>query len=133
MLLDSRDRAGRGYVLRAIEGGALRLELSDGWQGSFWDCDSRVLKTNTLNHVVVFLDGRAKVICFVTDGLLDDGGTQRPFGFGRFSPTLDDIGGARDLCIAPDLHGELRHLCLYNRALRTSEAIGNYHALTRQD
>jgi hypothetical protein len=131
VLLDSRDAAGRGYLLGTTDGGTVRLELSDGWQGAFWDCDAGRLKTNTLHHMVVVVDGRAKVICFVTDGVLNDGGAQRPFGFGRFSPILKDISGARDLRIAPDLHGELQHARIYNRALRTSEAVGNFHALPR--
>ena len=79
---------------------------------------------------MLILDGHAKAICFVVDGALNDGGAQRPFGFGRFNPTFKDISGGRDLQIAPDLHGELKHLRLYNRALRTSEAIANYHALS---
>jgi hypothetical protein len=131
VLLDSRDAAGRGYLLRTADGGTARLELSDGWQGAFWDCDAGLLKANTLHHLVVIVDGRAKVICFVVYGVLTDGSAQRQFGFGRFSPILKDISGGRDLRIAPDLHGELKHLRLYNRALRTSEAVGNFHALVR--
>ena len=67
----------------------------------------------------------------VIDGVLNDGGAQRQFGFGRFSPILKDVSGGRELRIAPDLHGELKHVRLYNRALRVTEAIGNYHALAR--
>jgi len=35
------------------------------------------------------------------------------------------------LRMAPSLHGELQQVRLYNRALRTSEAVGNFHALAR--
>ncbi len=131
VLLDSRDGAGRGYALRTSEGGALRFEMSDGWQGAYWDCDAGLLKSNTLHHIAVVVDGRAKVICFVVDGALNDGGAQRQFGFGRFNPTLKDVSGARELRVAPALRGELRHVRLYNRALRTSEAVGNFRALGR--
>ena len=131
VLLDSRDGAGRGYVLRTSEGGAVRFEMSDGWQGAYWDCDAGLLKSNTLHHIVVVVDGRAKVICFVVDGALNDGGAQRQFGFGRFNPTLKDVSGGRELRVAPALHGELRHVRLYNRALRTSEAVGNFRASGR--
>jgi hypothetical protein len=131
VLLDSRDTAGRGYALRTTEAGALRFEMCDGWQAASWDCDTGLLHTNTLHHVVVVVDGRAKLICFLVDGLLNDGGSQRQFGFGRFSPTFKDISGGRDLRVAPDLHGELRHLRVYDRALRTSEAVGNFRALPR--
>ena len=131
VLLDSRDAAGRGYLLRTAEGETVRLELSDGWQGTFWDADAGLLKTNTLHHLIVSVDGRAKVISFVADGVLNDGGAQRPFGFGRFSPILKDVSGGRELRIAPNLHGELKQVRIYNRALRTTEAIGNFHALAR--
>jgi hypothetical protein len=64
----------------------------------------------------------------VIDGLLNDGGEHRQFGWGRFSPTLRDVHAAATLQIAPSLRGEIRRLRLYDRALRTSEAVGNYRA-----
>jgi hypothetical protein len=131
VLLDLRDAAGRGYVLRTSDGATVRLEMCDGWQSAYWDGDAGLLKANALHHLVVIVDGRAKVISFVVDGVLNDGGAQRPFGFGRFSPILKDVSGGRELRIAPDLHGELKHVRIYNRALRTTEAVGNFHALAR--
>ena len=111
------------------EGGVLRFEMSDGWQGAYWDCDAGLLQTNHLHHIVVVVDGRAKAITFVVDGILNDGGAERQFGFGRFNPTIKDVSGGRDVRIAPMLRGELRHVRLYNRALRISEAVGNHRAL----
>ena len=128
VILDGRDDAGRGYVLRTGDHETLRFEMCDGWQAACWDCDAGLLKPNTLHHVVLGVDGHAKVIYFVVDGALNDGGTQRPFGFGRFSPIFKDITGGRTLQIAPALRGELRHVRIYDRALRTSEALGNYRA-----
>ena len=129
VLVDSRDEAGRGYVLRTTDHHTVRFEMCDGWQAAYWDCDDGLPKTNTLQHLVVIVDGHAKAICFVVDGALNDGGAQRQFGFGRFNPTFKDISGGRNLQIAPDLHGELQHLRVYDRALRTSEAVGNFHTL----
>jgi hypothetical protein len=129
VLLDSRDAAGKGYALRTGQGGAIHFDMCDGWQAAAWDSDAGLLKTNVPQHLVVSVDGRAKVISFVVNGLLNDGGSQRPFGYGRFSPTFKNISGGREVAIAPDLHGQLRHLRLYNRALRTSEALGNYRAM----
>ena len=131
IIVDSRDPAGLGYVLRMSDRQTLRFEMCDGWQAAAWECDADLLKTNTLHHVAVIVDGRAKVICFVVDGVLCDGGAQRQFGFGRFSPNFKDPSGGRTLQLARDLHGELRLLRVYNRALRTSEAVGNFHALAR--
>jgi hypothetical protein len=126
VILDSRDDAGRGYALTTAARGAIRFEMCDGWQAAFWDSDAGLLRTNTPHHLVIIVDGRAKVICFVIDGVLNDGGSARQFGYGRFNPNIKDISGGRTLLLAPSLHGDLRQVRLYNRALRTSEAVGNY-------
>lgn len=131
ILLDSRDDAGRGYVLRTGDRANVRFEMSDGWQSAFWESDASLLKTNATHHIVAIVDGRAKVISFVMDGALCDGGAEKQFGFGRFSSTVKDISGGRNLQLAPQLHGELKHARLYTRALRTSEAVGNFHSLSR--
>jgi len=129
-ILDSRDDAGRGYVLRTTERQTVRFEMCDGWQAVFWDCDPGLLKTNTLQHIVAIVDGRARVICFVVDGRLCDGGAERQFGFGRFNANFKDISGSRVLQLAPNLRGQLQHVRLYDRAVRVSEAVANFHALT---
>jgi hypothetical protein len=66
---------------------------------------------------------------------LCDGGAARQFGWGRFNPNLRDVNGAKVLRIGPSLRGRIHHLRLYNRSLRTSEAVGNYRAsgLTAHD
>jgi hypothetical protein len=58
------------------------------------------------------------------DGTLCDGGDQRQFGWGRFSPLLRTPAGSPTLAISP----AVKSLRLYNRALRTSEAVGNFKA-----
>jgi hypothetical protein len=79
---------------------------------------------------VITVDGGPKIITFVVNGTLCDGGDQRQFGWGRFSPTLRapnpglEAGGVPMLTIAP----AVRSLRLYSRALRTSEAVGNFRA-----
>ena len=99
------------------------------WQSAYWDCDAGLLKPNTSHHLVVGVDGRAKVIWMAVDGVLCDGGEQRQFGFGRFNPTLKDVSGGSTLRLAPDFRGELVRVRIYNRALRTSEALGNFRSL----
>jgi hypothetical protein len=128
IIVDSRDAGGRGYVLTTTDQEPLRIEICDGWQSAFWNCDRGLLGTNAWHHVVVGVDGFAKVIWYVIDGALCDGGTERQFGFGRFNPTFKDVGGGRTLQVAPRLHGELKRLHIYDRALLTSEAVSNFHA-----
>ena len=123
-LLDSRDASGKGILVSTADAGTIRITLNDGRTESSWDNDKEVLKPGKRHHVVITVDGGPKIITFVVDGVLCDGGDQRQFGWGRFSPTLRTPHGAAALKIAP----AVRSLRLYGRALRTSEAVGNFHA-----
>jgi hypothetical protein len=122
--LDTRDSQGKGILVATVEAGTLRVTLNDGRQESSWDCDSATLQAGKRHHVVITVDGGPKIITFVVDGMLCDGGDQRQFGWGRYSPTLRAPIGSPILKIAT----AVRSLRLYNRALRTSEAVGNFRA-----
>lgn len=123
-LLDSRDATGAGILVSTTESGTIAVTLHDGRQQASWDCDGGVLQAEKLHHVVITVDGGPKIITFVVDGVLCDGGDQRQFGWGRFSPTLRTPTGAATLKIAP----AVKSLRIYSRALRTSDAVGNFHA-----
>jgi hypothetical protein len=70
------------------------------------------------------VDGGPKIITFMVDGVLCDGGTERQFGWGRFSPHLRSLNGAGKVKV----DSAVRSLRVYSRALRTSEAVGNFRA-----
>ena len=74
----------------------------------------------------VIVDGGPKIIMFVVDGILNDGGEQRQFGWGRFNPYLQEVNGIRYWTLGKNLNGEIRQMSVYKRALSVSEAIGNY-------
>ncbi len=124
VLLDNRNAAGEGFAVAATAAGTLRLTLHDGREESSWECDRGLLPPGRPHHVVVTVDGGPKIITFVIDGVLADGGDERQFGWGRFSPALRSVQGAETLRIAP----AVRRLRVYTRALRTSEAVGNHRA-----
>jgi hypothetical protein len=123
-LLDSRDATGTGLLVTATADGALRIALSDGRTECAWSSDQDLLAPGQPHHAVITVDGGPKIITFTVDGTLSDGGDQRQFGWGRFSPDLRTPNGATTLAIAPSVSS----LRLYSRALRTSEAVGNYKA-----
>jgi len=127
-ILDSRDSSGQGFVVKTADHGTIRIELSDGKNIGFWGCDRGLLKPGTRHHVAIIVDGGPKVISFVVDGVLCDGGTASIYGWGRFNPELDDVTGSRKLRIAPKLEGRLDRLRVYRRYLRTSEAVANFYA-----
>lgn len=129
VLLDGRTENGRGLCLQTTPRGTVEIVLNDGRSESRWDCDPGCLKAGRVHHIVVNVDGGPKIITFVVDGKLCDGGESRQFGWGRFSPNLRDVNGGKMLRIAPNLAGRIHHLRLYNRPLRTSEAIGNHQAM----
>ncbi|MBT3287624.1 MAG: hypothetical protein HN380_09775 [Victivallales bacterium] len=128
VLLDSRTPQGQGMALVITERGTLELILNDGRTESRWDCDPGLLDPGD-HHVVATVDGGPHVITFVVDGKLCDGGTHRQFGWGRFSPNLRHANGSQTMRIAPAFHGAVRHVRAYNRALTTTEAIGNWRSL----
>ena len=126
IVLDNRNDSGQGFCVQTTERGTIEIVLNDGRTESRWDCDPGMLCAGKIQHVVVIVDGGPKIITFVVDGVLSDGGDDRQFGWGRYNPNLRGVSGDKTLRIAPGLKGELRSLMVYNRSLRTSEAIGNY-------
>ena len=74
------------------------------------------------------MDGGPKVISFVIDGKLNDGGEARQFGWGRFNPNLRSAAGAAQIRIGRDIDGQVLSLRVYNRYLRTSEAVAAFRA-----
>lgn len=124
VLLDARDETGHGWALMAAEGGAVRMVLNDGRTACSWACDPGLLSPGALHHIVVIVDGGPKLILFVVDGRLCDGGESRQFGWGRYNPNLRDVSGAAHLTACEAVEG----LRIYDRALRVSEAIGNWRA-----
>lgn len=132
VIFDARDPSGKGVALTFSNRFTLQLTLNDGQRESFWESDpgtyAGTLKTNRWQHFAVTVDGSAKIITFVIDGVLNDGGAARQYGWGRIDPALGDVNGASRATIAPALYGEVKTLRFYVRPLTTSEAVGNFHA-----
>ena len=124
VLVDNRSPEGLGFVLRSVEGAAVELTLNDGRTENRWASDEGALADGERHQVVVTIDAGPKVITYVVDGKLHDGGRERQFGWGRFSPNLRSGNGGSVLRVGDDV----TLVRIYGRALRTSEAVGNYRA-----
>lgn len=124
VLLDSRDASQHGIALTTTDKGTLRITLNDGRQEASWETDQSALVAGKPQHVVVTVDGGPKIIMFVVNGVLCDGGDERQFGWGRYSPTLRTPSDAAEM----KLDRAVKSLRIYSRALRTSEAVGNFQA-----
>lgn len=127
-VLDNRDERGRGFALTTAARGAMRLELADGNVKAAWESDPGLLRPGDLHHVVAIVDGEAKIISFVVDGTLCDGGKDRPCGWGRYAGDLGPINGSGQLRMAAAAVGQIVHLRVYARRLTTSQAVANFHA-----
>lgn len=106
----------------------LRLEMNDGALTQGWDTDPGLLEAGKLHHIMFIVDGAPNIITVAVDGKLCDGGSYRQYGWGRFSEKLKDANGSKKIKVASCLHGQIKNLRIYNRYLRTSEAISNFRA-----
>lgn len=125
VLFDTRTADGKGIVVGTSSDKTIYVDLSDGVRRGRWDCDPGLLKPGRVHHVTIVVDGGPGIITFIVDGVLCDGGESRPFGWGRFPHDLDDVNGSSTLKIAPSFAGRLLCLRVYDRYLRTSEAVAN--------
>lgn len=123
-LLAGLDAQGAGYRLTAEADGSVRLWLSDGRTEVTWASDPGLVRAGQSHHVTAIVDGGPKIVSFVVDGVLCDGGQTRQFGWGRFSPHFRGPTAVATVRI----NAAVKRLRLYGRALRTSEAVGNYRA-----
>ncbi len=126
-LCDARKPDGQGWSLRVTEDQTLEFTMHDGRTKQSWACDMGMLKTQTSHHVSIIVDGGPHLILFVLDGVLQDGGTQRQFGWGRFSPDFRSANGAGTIELSGNSDARIDRLRIYDRYLTVSEAIGNYH------
>lgn len=131
IIFDSRDGK-KGISLSTSYRSTLLLTMNDGENEFSWDSDPGTtpgtLKVGEWQHVAVIVDSGPRIVSFVVDGEFNDGGDIRNYGWARFPDKLNDVNGAALAKIAPLLYGELRQLRVYNRYLRTSEVVGNFHA-----
>ncbi len=118
---------GRGVRLAVTDGGAVEIVLGDGRQRCAWRSDRGAIRPDSSVHLVATVDGGPRIITFVVEGVLCDGGNERQFGWGRFSPTLRRVNGAAVARIGPGV----RLLRVYGQPLTTSEAVAHHRAWRR--
>jgi hypothetical protein len=149
VLLDSRSANGQGLCLQTTGRETVEIILNDGRTENRWDCDPGALEAGKRQHLVVVVNGGPKIISFIVNGTLCDGGKFRQFGWGRFDPQLRHLNGETvnwaispgaeimidtstvgvspgSAVVAENLYGQVERLRIFDRALRTSEAIANY-------
>lgn len=124
ILLDNRGEDKNGVVVNTIPGDALRIELNDGVAKAVLESDPGLLDGNKPHHVAIIADAHAQLLSVVVDGFHCNGGKARPFGWTRWQGTMGDVAGSGKLQVGP----AVSRLRVYDRYLRTSEAVANFHA-----
>lgn len=127
-ILDGRDAEARGIALVTAENRTVGIRLADAATSFAWDADPGRIEAGKLHHVVVIVDSGPRVVSFVIDGVLCDGGQTRDTGWTRYPAELGDVSGSGKLRIGPSPAGRVEHLRVYRRYLRTSEAVAHFHA-----
>ncbi len=129
VLLDGRHKTRGGFAVDTTASGTVRLTLDDGLHTPHtWDCDTGLLKPGKKHQITFIVDGGPRIISVLIDGQLCDGSEARQFGWSFYNLSLRDMIGNRHLRIVPKFNGKLHALRIYNRPLRTSEAVGIWNA-----
>ncbi len=125
VLLDSRSPKRGGLSVTTTDRETVQLTLDDGRNAPHsWDCDSGLLMPGRRHQLTFIVNGGPRIVSALVDGRLCDGGEDRQFGWSFFNPSLGDVSGNGNLRMAPQLNGTLHALRIYDRPLRTSEAVG---------
>ena len=128
VIIDTRNKAGEGLLVRTVNDGAIEFLMRDGFTANLWDSDPGRLSANTNQHISIIVDGGPRIISFVINGSVCDGGDHRQFGWGRFSPHLRTPYSGRFLRIGESSSASVKKLLIYDRPLRVSEAISIWMA-----
>jgi hypothetical protein len=128
ILIDSRDENGKGFWMETGDYYSVKFSISDGEKTSEWESDRNILqvRSHMEQEVTVIADFRAKIIMFVADGILSDGGDYRAFGWGRIDKDMKDT--ATGWLKIDKSRKTITGVQFYDRPLMVTEAIGNYRA-----
>lgn len=80
-------------------------------------------------HVVINVDGGARIISFVINGILCDGGDFRMFGWTRFCHYFRNVNAAEKWVFGRNLDGSISNLKIYPHYLRNYTCLTSYKLL----
>jgi len=121
---------GRGVRLVNLERNgkrSLQIELCDGQLITAWSSEAGICLENQLQHVVFVCDYSAAIISVILNGQYCDGGIVRQYGWGRIPLEAGAVNGAE----VAEICSDVKLVRLYGRAIRTSEAVGNFRTGAR--
>jgi len=134
VICESREKGGKGFWLEMGANYSVKFTMTDGAKTTSWSSDAGMIKFVGTTEISLIVDYRAKIISYVTNGVFNDGGKERVFGWGRLDNTMGAIS-TNKLKIGDIKTGGLlrtdnviKAFRYYNRPLTVTECIGNYRS-----
>lgn len=138
VIYSSREQEGKGFWLEMGANHSVKFTMTDGSKTSTWSSDAGLIKLVGTNEITLVVDYRAKIISYIINGVFNDGGKERLFGWGRLDNTMGAI--STDTLKIHDIsntggvlrpRNKVRALLFYDRPLTVTECVGNYRAHTK--
>lgn len=120
LLAESDGDDGRSFRLVWTECCTLRLELNDGQTLVAWESDP-VPKAKEQLSFTINVDGASNTITFFRDGMINDGGDERQFGWGRISPHFRNTCTGKAMVLGATVGVSLQRLTIFPHTLTAAE------------
>jgi len=117
----------RGIKVEALKkagGVTLRISLFDGDLAASWQTAANVIKLSAIHHAVFICDFAAGMVSAIVDGSGGSGEENDGQGWTRLPAAFGPVASS---CARAQVASSVKMVRLFNRALRTCEATGNYH------
>ncbi|HRK34823.1 MAG TPA: exo-alpha-sialidase [Candidatus Hydrogenedentes bacterium] len=127
-VIDARDTNGKGWSVSATPSGSVVFTASDGANTARFESAPGLVTGDTARRVSIIADAGPRILMFVVDGVLCDGGNARTEGWYRIDRALLDVNGNTQIAVSPFPDVRVESIRVYSRALRVSEVVGNHLA-----
>jgi hypothetical protein len=108
--------------------------MTDGVKTTTWSSDAGLIRFAGTTQLTLIVDYRARIISYVINGMFNDGGKERIFGWGRLDTAMGSIS-TRTLTLGDIRNGgvlrpanKISSFLYYDRPLMVTEAVGNHRA-----
>lgn len=119
ILASNHGKDGSGLQIAWTSEKTLHLRMCDGSIEVTWESDP--VEEDGLYTFTINVDGGSNTICFYRDGILNDGGQQRQYGWGRIHPYFRNEYSGKNLIFPEQVGSSIESLTIYTRILTSAE------------
>jgi len=123
---------GKGFLVSVARNGAISCVLRDGKHDQTFTSDQNALAEGRPNHLAIVFDSGPRLVFFVCNGVLSDGGDDRPAGWARYSLEQELWQPGVPLSTAQGPGAPVRNLRVFQRYLTVSEILADYNEQNRK-